>query len=55
MIEGGRQSGGNSTINEFGADINKYNSYKSQQWVNYQHYRLILFGIYIIKSNFILN
>lgn len=39
MIEGGRQSGGNSSINEFGEDTNKFSGYKQQQWINYQHDR----------------
>ncbi len=39
MIEGGRQSGGNSSINEFGEDTNKFTGYKQQQWINYQHDR----------------
>ena len=39
MIEGGRQSGGNSSINDFGEDTNKFSGYKQKQWINYQHDR----------------
>lgn len=39
LIDNGIHSGGNSSINEFGEDTNKFSGYKQQQWINYQHDR----------------
>lgn len=39
LIDNGRHSGGNSSINEFGEDTSKFSASKQRDWINYQHDR----------------
>jgi hypothetical protein len=39
LIDNGRYSGGNSSINEFGEDTSKFSASKQKDWINYQHDR----------------